>query len=88
MHIGAPTILLWYIRSYKNSAAFLAVLLAFLVPSIIILEEHYILDILGGWSVALLAIAFVDWRSLRNNHNTLIIYTKLNSTVQEHDAIG
>jgi hypothetical protein len=88
MHIGAPTILLWYIRSYKKSAAFLAVLLAFLVPSIIILEEHYILDILGGWGVALLAIAFVEWRSLRNNHNMLIIHTNLSSTIQEHDAIG
>jgi PAP2 superfamily len=64
MHVGAPAILLWYMRRYSRSAIFLASLLALLVPSIIILEEHYILDIIGGWCVALVAIAFVEWPSL------------------------
>jgi hypothetical protein len=64
MHVGAPAIVLWYMRRYSRSAIFLTSLLALLVPSIIILEEHYILDILGGWCVALIALAFVEWPSL------------------------
>ena len=64
MHVGAPAILLWYMRRYSRSALFLIVLSALLVPSIIILEEHYILDIIGGWCVALVAIAFLEWPSL------------------------
>ncbi len=67
MHIGAPAILIWYMRHWKKSAAFLAILLALLIPSIIILEEHYVLDIVGGVCVALLAIAFVEWPSLVGN---------------------
>ena len=63
MHVGAPAILLWYMRRYSRSALFLMVLSALLVPSIVILEEHYILDIIGGWCVALVAIAFVEWPS-------------------------
>ena len=69
MHIAAPTILLWYLRPWKKSAAFLACLLAVLIPSIVILEEHYILDILGGGCVALLAIAFMDWPSLQTSRS-------------------
>ena len=57
MHIALPCIALWFLRPWRRIAWLLALFdFAVLAPSIILLEWHYLVDLFGGFIVALLAI--------------------------------
>lgn len=59
MHIAQPIVVMWFLREWKR---ILWVLLAFnslLIVSIILLEWHYVVDLLAGGVIALLSIATV-----------------------------
>lgn len=58
MHIAQPLIVLWFLRQWRIMAAALAVYDAFLVMAIVLLEWHYMVDLLGGAAVAALALLF------------------------------
>jgi hypothetical protein len=67
MHIAQPMVVMWFLREWRR---ILWVLLAFnslLVLSIILLEWHYVVDLLAGVVVAILSIAMVCWPR-RNRH--------------------
>jgi len=57
MHIAQPMIVLWYLRGWRKVTIFLLLYDVLLVPAILLLEWHYVVDLIGGILVAGLAIA-------------------------------
>jgi hypothetical protein len=57
MHIVQPIIVLWFLRRWHRMVIALAVYDLFLVAAILMLEMHYVIDIVAALPVALLAIA-------------------------------
>jgi hypothetical protein len=62
MHIAQPLIVMWFLRRWKRITIALTVLNVVLVASILLLEWHYVVDVLGGVGVAILSIAIVNRR--------------------------
>lgn len=57
LHTALPIISIWFLRPWKKIAVLPAVIyVAVLLPSIIILEWHYLVDMFGGFAAAALAI--------------------------------
>jgi hypothetical protein len=62
MHIVQPLIVMWFLRPWKRMTVVLAAYNVLLVAAIVLLEWHYVVDVLAGIGVAVLAIAAVDGR--------------------------
>jgi hypothetical protein len=61
MHVALPSIAIWFLRPWKRIALFLVVFDGMLlVPSIILLEWHYLVDLPAGFAVAFLAIRLTE----------------------------
>jgi PAP2 superfamily len=60
MHIALAVIAWWFCREWKRIARVLFVYNVALIPSILLLEWHYAVDVLGGIAVAALAIAITN----------------------------
>ncbi len=56
MHIVQPLIVMWFLRRLRRIIILLGLFNLLLVPSIILLEWHYIVDLFGGLAVACFAI--------------------------------
>jgi len=59
MHIAQPVIALWYLRKFKRIIPLLIAYDILLIASILILNWHYFVDILGGIVVAAVAVLLV-----------------------------
>lgn len=59
MHLAQPIVVMWYLKSYRGILACLCAFNMFLVMAILLLEWHYLIDLLGGVAVALVAIAII-----------------------------
>lgn len=59
LHIAQPLIVLWYLRDWKRVALVLGLYDVVLVPSILLLQQHYVVDLVGGVGVAALAVFMV-----------------------------
>ncbi|HLW99683.1 MAG TPA: phosphatase PAP2 family protein [Candidatus Acidoferrales bacterium] len=57
MHIVQPLIVLWFFRARKGLLILLIAFDILLVPAILLLEEHYLVDLIAAIPVAALAIA-------------------------------
>ncbi|MBI4166518.1 MAG: phosphatase PAP2 family protein [Acidobacteria bacterium] len=57
MHVAAPTIALWFVRQWRRLVYILLALDALLCVAIVLLEFHYVADLIGGVAVAAIAIA-------------------------------
>jgi hypothetical protein len=57
MHIVQPLVVLWFLRGFKRMVVALAAYDLVLVAAILMLEQHYVIDIIVGLPVAALAIA-------------------------------
>jgi hypothetical protein len=57
MHIAQPVIVAWFLRRWKRMLLALCAYDALLIVSILLLEWHYLVDIIGGILVAGIAIA-------------------------------
>ncbi|HUX46344.1 MAG TPA: phosphatase PAP2 family protein [Terracidiphilus sp.] len=55
MHIVQPLLAGWYLRRWKRVSGLVFVYCALLVASILILEWHYVVDLVGGILVAIVA---------------------------------
>lgn len=55
MHIVQPLLAGWYMRRWKRVSAIVFLYCALLIPSILILDWHYVVDLVGGILVAILA---------------------------------
>jgi len=64
MHIAQPLVVLWFLRRWKRITAALAAYDLLLLAAIVLLEWHYVVDILAGVLVAGFAIAAVNTREL------------------------
>jgi PAP2 superfamily len=62
MHIALAVIAWWFCREWKRIARLLFVYNLALIPSILLLEWHYVVDVIGGIAVAFLAIAITRIR--------------------------
>ena len=60
MHIAQPLIVIWFLRRWKRMVIVLCAYDALLIVAILLLEWHYLVDILGGIAVAGIAIALAD----------------------------
>jgi PAP2 superfamily len=60
MHIAQPVIVAWFLRRWKRMLIVLCAYDALLIVSILLLEWHYLVDIIGGILVAGIAIAITD----------------------------
>lgn len=65
MHIAQPLIVMWFLRSWRRIIFFLAVYNTVLLIAILLLEWHYVVDILAGFAVAAIAVAISDGGDLR-----------------------
>jgi hypothetical protein len=62
MHIAAPAITLWFLRQWRRLAVILLALDVMLCVAIVLLEYHYVMDLIGGVAIAALAVLMVDRR--------------------------
>jgi len=60
MHVAQPLIVMWFLRRWKRMLIFLCAYDCLLIVSILLLEWHYLVDIIGGILVAGIAIAITD----------------------------
>jgi hypothetical protein len=60
MHIVQPLIMLWFLRNRRWMLWVLIVYTVFLIPCILLLEEHYVVDILAGFLIAVVAVKMVE----------------------------
>ena len=60
MHIALPLIVMWFLRRWRRMVIALCVYDSLLIVSILLLEWHYIVDMIGGALVAAVAIAITD----------------------------
>jgi hypothetical protein len=63
MHIAQPLIVLWFLRKWRRMVFALVVVDTILTAAIMLLEWHYVADLIGGVLVSLAAIGIVTWRS-------------------------
>jgi hypothetical protein len=64
MHIAQPLVVMWFLKRWKRILAVLAAYDMLLLVAIVLLEWHYIVDIIAGVLVAGLAIAVGDGNEL------------------------
>jgi hypothetical protein len=60
LHIALPIIVLWFMRRWKRIVWFLVVYDIVLIPAILLLEWHYVVDLIGGAAVAVIGIWIND----------------------------
>ena len=59
LHVTQPLIALWFVRQWRRVMVVLMTYCLILFPSIVLLEQHYVIDLIGGVAVAIIAIAMV-----------------------------
>jgi hypothetical protein len=69
MHIAQPLIVMWFLRRWKRMVIALCVYDTLLILSILFLEWHYFVDLIGGAAVAVAAIAINEGSSSRRSGN-------------------
>ena len=57
MHLAQPVIVIWFLRRWRKMVFALAAYDVLLIAAILMLEQHYVVDVLAGLLVAGLAIA-------------------------------
>ena len=62
MHITQPLVVMWFLRRWRRMVIALAAYDCLLIAAVVLLEWHYVADILAGILVAALAIAITDGR--------------------------
>jgi len=60
MHIVLPLIVMWFLRAWRRILLLLVVYNTILLAAIVLLEWHYVVDILAGFIVAAAAIALCE----------------------------
>lgn len=65
MHLVQPLIVLWFLREWRGTFWIVAIWSVLVLASIVVLEQHYVVDLIAAIPVALAAIAVVDWDNLK-----------------------
>jgi len=69
MHIALPVIVLWFVRRWKRMVVVLAVYDVILCMAILLLEQHFLVDLIGGVITAAVAIALVKLPEVTEGKN-------------------
>lgn len=56
LHIAQPIVILWFLRPWKRVMWVIAAVDLAMVPAILFLEQHYVVDLVAGVVVAILAV--------------------------------
>ena len=57
LHVALPIIAIWFVRPWKRIALLmLGIYVLLLLPSVLLLEWHYLVDFFAGFATAFLAI--------------------------------
>jgi hypothetical protein len=64
MHLVQPLIVLWFFRGWRRVLWCLAIYDALLALAILLLEQHYLVDLIAAVPVAWAAVAVVDWPAM------------------------
>jgi hypothetical protein len=73
MHIAQPLIVLWFLRKWPRIFSVIIVVDAILIAAIVLLEWHYVADLIGGVLVSLAAIATMR-RSSKSSSSDLLLH--------------
>ncbi len=65
MHIAQPLIVMWFVRRWKRIVVALTAVNIVLVAAILLLEWHYLVDVIGGMVVAALSVLIVNRQDFR-----------------------
>jgi len=65
MHIAQPLIVMWFLRRWRRMLFVLCAYDVVLIGAILLLEWHYLVDIIAGVVVAAIAIAITDGSGMR-----------------------
>jgi hypothetical protein len=68
MHIVWPLIVTWFLKRWKRILSLLLTYDVLLIIAIILLEWHYLVDILAGILIAGLAILTIHYGDVRKKH--------------------
>jgi hypothetical protein len=60
MHVTQPLIAAWFLRKRPAFARIVLIYTAVMIPSIFLLEEHYVLDVIAAFPLAALSIWIVE----------------------------
>jgi PAP2 superfamily len=71
MHIAQPLIVMWFLRRWNRILVALTVVNLVMVAAILILEWHYLVDLMGGVLVATLSVLIVN-RDAFSRHSASI----------------
>jgi len=69
MHIVQPIIVLWFLRRWRRMVIVLAAYDVVLIAAVLLLEMHYVIDILVGVLVAILAITISGFTPTSLDHD-------------------
>jgi membrane-associated phospholipid phosphatase len=64
MHVVKPALVMWFLRDERRTVAALAIYEVLLIGAIVLLEYHYIVDIVAGFAIIAGMIA-LDRRACR-----------------------
>lgn len=56
LHVAIPIIIFWFLRGWKRIGYFLIAYDLLLIPAILVLEWHYVVDLFGGAAVGVISI--------------------------------
>src|SRR4029077_12905106 len=65
MHIVQPIIVLWFLRKWGAMFWILATWDVAILASVVVLEQHYVVDILAAIPASFFSVAAVDWTQLK-----------------------
>jgi len=66
LHVAQPVIAAWFLRKWSRVALIVGAYCVLLVPAILILQWHYLIDIIGGLAVAAIAVWSVGGATSRS----------------------
>ena len=67
MHIAQPLIVLWFLRSMKIVVRLLLAYDFLMIFSIVLLQWHYLVDLIGGAMVAIIAVKIHQLHTARTS---------------------
>lgn len=86
LHIALPIIVLWFMRRWKRIVFCLVAYDIVLIPAILLLEWHYVVDLLGGVVVGVIAI--IINRSPNGAHYKESIRTRPSADVLKTEPVS
>jgi hypothetical protein len=86
MHIAAPLIVAWFLRRWKKILGFLLAIDLIIAIAVVLLEWHYVVDMLGGVAVAALSILVVGGVSKGREPTSSVLPGRRSGVTKSLDA--